>query len=396
MTFPRVLLLSALLGSAALVEAAPTSSCDVDLHQWGAITFNGTPLARDENGTVVIGGNPINFANAVCSQQRFGKYEEQSKGYLVDANDPSQCLTASNLDQTGTTFYFQDCRFNGAGDVWASQSFAWDFDNNGAEQTAKGWFNGENFYYVNSTSYGIYSLRAEKSKPDIDGRLGKLLVDYTPDLTAPSTPLAIPMTNVPVTAPVQSPTLNCASYQTGVMSFNNQTSASNQYNGPLNAQWEADAGTSDKFIFERCDYSPVGLSNSGDTVYGRIRPGTDLTSGGFNCYSMTGPINNGANNPVSPADINGFQTQTCSYAIENYPNDIFKFNPQSNEIVYVPFGNHSQPGVMAAYAQAAYDEEYGVTQYVWDPKGVGFVYLDKDNANLTKYPPGKITFKADS
>ncbi|EST08904.1 hypothetical protein PSEUBRA_001626 [Kalmanozyma brasiliensis GHG001] len=399
MAFPRALLLFALLGSAAFVRAAPTgSSCEVHLHQWGAINFNGSPLARGSDGDVVIGGNPINFANAVCSQQSFGKYEKQSKGYLVDANDPTQCLTVSNLDQANATFGFQDCRFNGAGDVWASQSFAWDFDDNGASQNANGWFNGENPNYVNGSQYGIYSLRAERSKPDIDGRLGKLFVDYTPELTAPSTPLAIPMNNVPVTAPAQQPTLNCDSVQTGTMRFSNTTSASNQYDGPLNAKWEADSSTSDQFIFERCDYSPVGIDSTDSTVYGRIRPGSDATDSGFNCYTMTDPYNDDSthNEPVEPAWINGFQTDTCTYSIPDYPRDIWKLDTTSNEIVYVPFGNKSQPGVLAAYTQLDYDREYDVTQYVWDPNGIGFAYLSADNANLTKYPPGQVTFHASS
>ncbi|SPC61362.1 uncharacterized protein UHOD_06738 [Ustilago sp. UG-2017b] len=106
--------------------------------------------------------------------------------------------------------------------------------------------------------------------------------------------------------------------------------------------------------------------------------------------SSSGPNNE----PVDNSWINGFQVQTCSYTAD--PGlDLVKINRNDNTFNYVPFGNGSQPDNMYWYAQAAYDTDYGVKQYQFDPKGVGQVYLSPNNANLTKFPPAKVTFKAD-
>lgn len=399
MAFPRAALLSALLASASIVTAAPfPSSCDVDLHRWGAVTILDTPLSLGDSGKIVVGGNPLYFATAVCSEKDSGSrgLEENVKGYLVNANDPSQCLTASNLDQKGATFSLQDCRFNGAGDVWSSQSFAWTFDNNGASNSADGYFNGENFNFVNASSPPIYTLRTELQHPNVDGYLGELIADYTPNISSlPSGQLKIPMTNVPVTAPSRPPTLNCTQFTSGQVIFNNETSSSNQYNGPLNSKWEAQNDTSDQFVFEQCDYSPIGLKAQDDYVYGRMRPGTDLGNGAFTCYYLTDDIgaSNSGHVPDTGAWINGFQVDACSYSAKTSL-DIVKYNKTDNTFNYVPFGNASVPGVMKWYTQADYDREYDVKQYVWDAAGVGQVYLSPDNKNLTKYPPATVTFKA--
>lgn len=115
-------------------------------------------------------------------------------------------MTVSNLEQSNATFSFSGCRFNSAGDIWSSQSFAWTFDNNGAEQTGSVWFNGENFN--NNTS--IYTLRARDAQPTIDGQLGDLIAEYTPNLNAiPSDLLQIPMQDLVVTAPSRDPSLSC-------------------------------------------------------------------------------------------------------------------------------------------------------------------------------------------
>lgn len=239
MAFPRAIFLSALLGSTYMAKAAPvsssppSSSCQPNLKKWGQITFNGKPLSIDDSGKIVVGGNPLNFAVATCSTRHSGNkgLTEHSKGYFVNANDPSQCVTVSNLDQNNATFSFSDCRFNGAGDVWSSQSFAWNFDNSGAEQTASAWFLGENFN--NNTS--IYTLRAQHAVPTIDGQSGDLIADYTPDLNSlPQNQLQAPAHILPVTASARSPSLSCSAPVRGQINFNNQTSDSNGYDGPLN------------------------------------------------------------------------------------------------------------------------------------------------------------------
>ncbi|CDR88944.1 uncharacterized protein SPSC_05776 [Sporisorium scitamineum] len=396
MTFPRALLLSALLGSAAL--AAPISStCQPALKQWGQITYDGVALSLGEDGDFMVGGpNPINFAVATCETQYIGKYTQQSKGYLVDATDATRCLTASNLDQANATFSFQDCRYNGAGDIWSSQSFAYYWDNDGANNDANGYFNGENYNAVNSSQPPIYSFKTQYDKLSFDGTRGKLLVDYTPNLTSlPAASISIPEGNLPVTAPAQgdAPALNCESYQVGQLNFNNQTSSSNQYDGPLNSKWEADASTSDEFIFEQCDYSPSGIKAEGDIVYGRLRPSTELQDSTFSCYAFQG---------TGLGDwIMGLQLQTCAYSTADAQDtakegiDVIKLNKSDNTVEWVTFTNGTQTGVYSAYTQLDYDREYGVTQHVWDDLGTGHIKLSPDNQNLTKYPPGKVTFLAD-
>ncbi|EST08905.1 Ricin B lectin domain protein [Kalmanozyma brasiliensis GHG001] len=194
MTFARSLLLSAVFGSLALVQAQIfPSSCYVDTKLSTAITFKQHPLALGPDGDVVIGGRALVFHLAFCDRHTYGKdnaYEEV-KGYLVTADDTNMCLSVSNLDQENATFSLQDCRFNGEGDVWASEAFAW-YYNTKDGMPAKGVFNGENWNYVNQTGHGIYRLHAEKSKPDKQG-WGKLLVDFTPQMSGPSPYLSIPV-----------------------------------------------------------------------------------------------------------------------------------------------------------------------------------------------------------
>lgn len=360
------------------------------------MTLDGKPLSINDSGKIVVGGNPLNFGVATCSTTYSGYkgLNEYSKGYFVNFEDPSQCVTVSHLDQSGATFGFQDCRFNGAGDVWSSQSFAWNFENNGGTSVKQVYFNGENFN--NNTS--IYTLKAQNTKPTIDGQYGELIADYTPDLTSvPDNQLQLPAYGAPASAlPPRPASLSCSSPIEGQINFNNQTSGSNGYNGPLNDKWEPQSGTSTKFLFEQCDYPASGLKAEGDYVYGRIRPGTDVTDGGFNCYFLTDDIGADENNePTDGAWINGFQLQTCSYTVKTGL-DLVKYNKNDNTFNYVPFGNGSQPGNMYWYNQAAYDSEYGVTQYQWDPQGVGQVYISPSNANLTKFPPAKVTFQADN
>ncbi|GAC98248.1 hypothetical protein PHSY_005837 [Pseudozyma hubeiensis SY62] len=393
MAFARALLLSALLGSAALTTAAPISpACQPEPKDWGQITFNGIALSKGDDGDFVIGGpNPINFAVATCSQKYYGKYEVQGAAYLVDATDSSQCLTASGLDQQDASFSFQDCRYNGAGDIWASQSFAYYTDYDGGN-TLPAYFNGENQRAVNATQPPIYNLKSQYSELSFEGSLGKLMVDYTPNLSSvPSASLALPDRNLPVTAPAQTddPALKCGTYQVGQLNFNNQTSSSNQYDGPLNAKWEADPSTKDKFIFEQCDYSPSGIKAQGDVVYGRLRPGTELQDSKFQCYTFIGK---------GDGDwIMGLQEQTCAYttasaseaAKENI--DVIKLDKSDNTVSWVTFKNGTQVSEYLAYTQVNYDEEYGVTQHVWDPLGIGYIQLSDP-----KFPPGTVSFVPDA
>ncbi|TKY89011.1 hypothetical protein EX895_002252 [Sporisorium graminicola] len=393
MAFPRALLLSALLGSAALTTAAPVAStCQPELRQWGQLTFNDTALSLGDDGDFVIGGaNPINFAVAICSYDNYGKYEVQGQGYLVNATDATQCLTASALDEENASFSFQPCTYNG-GDISATQAFAYYSDYDGGN-TLPGYFNGENSKAVNSTQPPLYTLKSQYNRLTFDGTLGKLLVDYTPNLTTvPATSLALPLGNLPVTAPAPTddPALNCASHLIGQLNFNNQTSSSNQYNGPLNARWEADASTSDKFVFEQCDYSPAGIKAEGDVVYGRLRPSTELLHSKFQCYALEGA-------GLGPW-IMGLQLQTCGYATADAQEaatsnlDVIQYNTSDNSIHWVTFLNGTQVSEYSAYTQLDYDSEYGVTQHVWDELGIGYIQLSPDNANLTKYPPGKVSF----
>jgi len=399
MAFQKAPLLAALLASAALVKGAPfRSSCDLDLHHWGTITYNGHPLSVSSSGKIVVGGKPQQFASAVCSEKDTGDRNliEQSKGYLVDAYNPSQCVTASNLDQKGATFSFEPCMFNGQGIVSASQSFAWIFDNDGFN-TAPTYFNGENGNVVNSTNPGIYSFRTQRVQPSFDGAFGNLLVDYTPNLTSlPDNHLEIPLTNVPVTPQPQpyNPSLSCSTRIRGQVIFNNQTSTTNGYDGPVNSKWIAQSDTTDKFIFEECDYSSVGLKPSGDSVYGRIRPATDVADGSFNCYTLFGDLSydDTTHEPLSNSWISGLQEGTCSYTVDGGKGAV-KYNKSDKSFDFLPFGNGTQPGGMYWYSQLDYDREYGVNQYVYSPPSVGQVYLSKDNANLTKYPPAKVTLK---
>lgn len=401
MTFAKASLLSALVASSAVVKAAPTpsSSCKLNLHNWAQITFQGTSLSTDDSGKVVIGGNPLYFSLAECSRVDTGSrgLEEYLKGYLVNANEPSQCLTASALDQSDATFSLEECSFNKAGNVSATQSFAWFFDNSGASNAGKGWFNGEYEKVTNATNPGLYTLKAQILHPNVDGMRGELLVDYTPNITSlPDGQLQMEIKYTPVDAPARPPSLNCSAFTVGQLNFNNETSSSNQYNGPLNAKWEAQNDTSDQFIFEQCDYSPLGLKATDDLVYGRIRPGTDLGNGAFQCYQLNGlygSVNSNGTSEATAAWINGIDIHGCSYSAENNL-DIIKYNKTDNTIGFLPFANGTQPGVVGFWTQLDYDREFGVTQYVWDPLGVGVAYVAHDNKNLTKYPPGKVTFQA--
>lgn len=396
------MLLSALLGSAALTTAAPVAStCHPNLKQWGQITFDGAALSVGDDGDFVIGGpNPINFAVATCSGGSYGKYEGQGQGYLVNATDASQCLTASNLDQQNATFSFQDCQYNGAGDISAVQAFAYYSDYDGASDFQT-FFNGENSKAVNTTQPPIYTLKSQYDQISFEGSYGKLLADYTPNLSSlPAKYLLTPYENLPVTAPAQpdAPVLKCSSHQLGQLNWNNQTSSSNQYNGPLNAKLQADASTTDKFIFEQCDYSPSGIKAEGDVVYGRLRPGIEASGTGFQCYA-----HDGANiRTASGQWIMNSQTLTCPYTTLDAQDaaknsiDVFKFDKSDNSIQWVIFQNGTQTGQFYAYTAVDYTEEYAVDQDGVIASEVSFVQLSSDNANLTKYPPGKLSFLADS
>ncbi|SJX64756.1 uncharacterized protein SRS1_15572 [Sporisorium reilianum f. sp. reilianum] len=395
MAFPRALLLSALLGSAAVTLAAPVfTPCEVNTKQWGSITYEGIPLSLGEDGSVEVGGVPINFAVATCQTTQTDRYDSQSKGYLVNANDPSKCLTASSLDQSDATFSLQECQFNGAqmaGDVYPEQSFAWDFDSNG--KLANAYLNGANSNAVNSTQPPLYTIKAQNDRYSFDGSRGKLLVDYTPSLTSLPTPIQIPQNQLPVTATQPPPALECSSHTSGQIIFNNQTSSANQYKGPINGKWEAQADETTKFVFEECDYSAAGPKNDNNAVYGRIRPATDLQDSKFQCYELTS---------TNYDWVNGVELDGCGYSTFNFADDpdqplvVPRWNKISDAIEWVIFQNGTQLDHAYAYTQLDFDTEFGVTQYVWDAHGIGFAFVDADNQNLTKYPPGLVTFNADS
>ncbi len=148
----------------------------------------------------------------------------------------------------------------------------------------------------------------------------------------------------------------------------------------MNSKFEADSSTTDTFVFQQCDYSSIGIKAEGDVVYGRIRPGSDLGNGEYSCYFLTDkPSTTGDNKPETGEWIQGLKVDTCSYAVEAGL-DLSSTTRLANEIVYVPFGNVSHPGQMYWYDQTAYDNDYGVKQYVWDPKGVGMAYVSPSNA----------------
>lgn len=396
------MLLSALLGSAALTAAAPVAStCQPALKQWGQITFDGTALSVGDDGDFVIGGpNPVNFAVATCSSANYGKYEQQGQGYLVNATDATQCLTASNLDQQNATFSFQDCRYNGAGDISASQAFAYYTDYDGGN-TLPAYFNGENSKAVNDTQPPIYTLKSQYDQISFQGSYGKLLADYTPNLSStPEQYISVPYNTLPVTAPGQpdAPVLKCGTHVLGQLDWNNQTSSSNQYKGPLNAQVQADSSTTDKFIFEECDYSPSGIKAEGEVVYGRLRPGTEASGTGFQCYTFYGANIKGN----SGQWIRTTQTLNCPYTTldasdaANDSIDVIKFDKSDNSIEWVTFQKGTQTNMYYAYTAENYEEEYDVEQAGVGASNIGFVQLSPDNANLTKYPPGKLSFFADS
>lgn len=392
MGFPRALLLSALLGSAALTRAAPiASTCSPNLEVWGSITFEGIPLSLGADGSIEVGGPALNFAVASCQTEQVDRYDSQSKGYLVNANDPSQCLAASHLGDSPGTFSFQGCGSNGVGGVSSLASFAWD---TGIANAANAYFNGENNNYVNSSQPPIYSFNTEFDHYTFDGSRGKLTFQHTPPgLTSLPTALEIPANQLPVTATPVSPPLVCGTYQTGQINFNNQTSSSNQYNGPVNAKWEAQADATTSFVFEQCDYSPAGIKDTDEVVYGRIRPATDLQRSTFQCYDLTS---------TDYDWVNGIELSRCDWSTDNVADNpkaqivVPRLNKKDSTIEWVTFENGAQTAVGYAYTQLDFDEEFSVTQYVWDGKGVGIAFVDPNNPNLAKYPPGKITLVADS
>jgi hypothetical protein len=392
MAFPRAILLSALL-AAATVKAAPlkrATTCKVDSGHYGSITINGAALSLGNDGKFVVGGQPQQFRAGVCQTHNEDPkgYTVDTIGYIVNAYDESQCLTASVLDQTGATFSFQDCKLD-ANHADATQSFAWTQDY--VANFAKLYFNGESNSYINDTSHSAYNLRGE------GGANTDLIVGYSPNKpqTIPETHFNLNYIPSSVALP---PPIKCSSQKVGQILFNNQTAASNTYSGPINAKWEAQAGTTDKFVFEQCDYSSAGFTSNADVTYGRLRPGTDLSNGEYNCYQYTG--DDGAtgsdNTPSASPWINGLQVQECWNSADNAPGEqLVRLNNNDNSFAFVPFpADQPQPGNEYWYTQGDYVDEYGVTQYVWDSAGIGQVYLDSSNANLTKYPPGKVTFQA--
>ncbi len=178
MAFQKAALLSAVIASASLARAAPLttrqmfpSSCTLHPKSWGSITLDGFPLSVSDSGTVVVGGNPQQFAYAVCPSENYGDRNlvSETQGYIVDAYDNTQCLTAStstslaplSLSKTADS---TEPVTSGLPSPSPGRSTTTEHS-----QNANLYFNGENPNYVNETSYPLYTLKTQYAKPTFEG-----------------------------------------------------------------------------------------------------------------------------------------------------------------------------------------------------------------------------------
>lgn len=165
-----------------MVHAAPITSttCEIDYRSAGPLygnvggSYNTTLGFRETTGassTLVAYGGEGPAATAPVSEQLFlpGICKQQMekdnattvdyRGFFANADNPSECLTATGLDHYRSNFKFTPCQYNGTENVISTQSFAWVQE---ADQPyATVFFVGEFPEFVNSTSGSRYNLHAQ-------------------------------------------------------------------------------------------------------------------------------------------------------------------------------------------------------------------------------------------
>lgn len=371
--------------SASQVLGAPTASCPILRGSYGQLQFGNNVAISNTNGALTIGDKPQQFALATCGQGHNEDpkgYTIDYEGYVVDSYDVSSCVTASTLDSSAT-FSMQTCQFDSSGNISPKQAFAWRLPYTTTYSTLPILFAGDTQGYLNQTHGTPYSFAAGSSSDD---QLADLTVQYNPDNTTSGSGLVFLGGQEAPAAQI-----SCAPIRTGQLNFSNAT-----YTGPLNKLFEAQQDTTDGYTFEQCESTSRGFVSTDTKKYGRLRPTSDNTTKQYTCYGITqGPSYD--QTTLAPTDdewVYGFDQVKCSDE-EDYhlQEQFFELDTDSNELTFLYFNaTQSPPGVFYWYTQLDYDREANITQYVWDPHGVGTVYLDPNSDFIQANPPAKITF----
>ncbi|PWN47598.1 hypothetical protein IE53DRAFT_371329 [Violaceomyces palustris] len=379
-----LLITAAMISARAL--AAPTTACSVPNGAYGHLEFSEyVAVSTGQDGTLIVGGKPRLVGLAQCGQPLSTSpkgYTAEYRGYIVDALDQDQCLTATSSN-SDATFTFSPCKFDSKGQVQPVQAFGWDWD-------YARYFNGKNVYYAGQTPGFIDATNPVPfSFEAADGALGTLEAKYNPSSPTTSSHLTLSVV-YQSSYPGVDPQISCTTLKSGQLHFENST-----YNGPLNARLEADPETSDSFFFEQCISSLMGYDNSGAKRYGRLRLSSDLTDGQYNCLIDQAGISTYPNGTLSASDwIDGFITQECDDA-DNYiqRSQFFEYDTVSNEVVLIAYtaNQTDRPAVFSWYTQLDYDREFNVTQYVWNPHGIGAAFVTPEQ--LETHPAGTVTLR---
>lgn len=370
--------------SAGQAFGAPTASCPIKQGSYGQLQFGDNIAISNTNGALTIGDKPQQFALATCGD---GKYEDPKgyttdyRGYVVDSYDVSSCVTASSLDSSAT-FSMQTCQFDSSGNIIPKQAFAWRLPYTTTYSSVPILFAGDTQGYINATHGTPYSFAAGTSSDD---QLADLTVQYNPSNATSKSGLIFLGGQEPPAAQV-----SCSPFRTGQLNFSNAT-----YSGPLNKKLEAEQDTLDGYTFETCESTSRGFVNTDSKKYGRLRPTSDNTTKEYNCYSITQDPSYDQTT-LAPYDdewIYGFNQVQCSDAEDYHLRDqYFELDTETNEVSFLLFNaTQSPPGVLYWYTQLDYDREANVTQYVWDPQGVGIVYIDPNSDFVKANPPAKVT-----
>lgn len=397
MVFKKSLLIAALATAISSAQAAEPV-CKIQAGSWNELKISGQPIGVTHSGDVVVGGAPHLFSYAVCNSKTTGtKAKNQAvEGYIVDAYNTTQCLSLGKKEAQSAPITLSPCRFNKQGHVVHSQTFAW-IPNGPDAVNATAYFKGVNDEPISKKSPPKYTLHYELQHPGLNGQLGRLMADYTPNLKAlPEGQLTLSLEKHTGELPAKQAVLNCTEIIEGQLIYSNATARGNTYTGPLNAIWEADAKSADKFLLQKCDYSSLGFAETSKYAYGRLRPAADQASGFVTCYSMEGPL--GGSGPTAvPArrpHITSIVPKPCTFNVAA-GRELVRYNKQTKTVKFVPYPHLRRTGSLYWYTQADYDKNFRVEQKLTSPKSIGQAYLDHDNVFLTKFRPGNVTFQAD-
>lgn len=363
---------------------APTAGCPIKTY--GQLQFGSDVAISNTDGTLTIGDKPQQLALASCSQGHNEDpkgYTTDYSGYIVDGYDESSCVTADSLDSI-TAFSMQACQFDSSGSISPKQTFAWRLPYTTYYSTLPILFAGDTQGYINETHGTPYSFATGSAS---DGQLADLTAIYNVDnATSDSSLIFLGGSQDPPAAQI-----SCSPVRNGQISFSNAT-----YTGPLNKRFEAEQDTSDAFVFEQCESTSRGFANTDTKKYGRLRPSSDETTKQYNCYHITqGPsYDQQTLQPTSEEWVYGLETVQCG-DVEDYhlQEQFFELDTDSNELTFLYFNaTQNAPGVFYWYTQLDYDREANITQYVWDPHGVGLVYMNPNSDFVQANPPAKVTF----